>query len=64
MKISQDYAETLPEGYSGTKYHGAWMGENLFLSWGMNLDGPFPVKDWYNEISNYIFSILILLREE
>jgi uncharacterized protein YkwD len=56
MKISQDYAETLPYTHSGTKFHGEWMGENLFGSWGYNLNGAFPVNDWYNEISNYDFS--------
>ena len=56
MKISQDYAETMPSGHSGTRYHGQWMGENLFWSWGMNLDGAFAVNDWYSEISNYDFN--------
>ena len=56
MKISQDYAETMPSSHSNTRYHGAWMGENLFWSWGMNLNGAFPVKDWYSEISNYNFN--------
>ena len=55
MKISQDYAETMPSGHSSTTYHGKWMGENLFWSWGMKLNGAFPVKDWYDEISNYDF---------
>ena len=56
MKISQDYAETMPSGHSSTRYHGQWMGENLFWSWGMNLDGAFAVNDWYSEISNYDFN--------
>ena len=56
MKISQDYAETMPSSHSSTTYHGAWMGENLFWSWGMNLNGAFPVNDWYSEISNYNFN--------
>ena len=56
MKISQDYAETMPSGHSGTRFHGEWMGENLFWSWGMNLNGAFAVKDWYSEISNYNFN--------
>ena len=56
MKISQDYAETMPSGHSSTRYHGEWMGENLFWSWGYkNLHGDFPVNDWYSEIENYDF---------
>ena len=44
MKISQDYAETWPSGHSGTKYHGSWMGENLFCFSGYtSFGGDFPV---------------------
>ena len=44
MKISQDYAETILSGHSGTRYHGAWMGENLYWSSGINLDGSYPIN--------------------
>ena len=55
MKISQAYAETKPDGHSGTEFNGQWMGENLFWSWGMDLTGDIPVDDWYSEIKNYNF---------
>ena len=55
MKISQAYAESKPEGHSGTKFNGQWMGENLFWSSGMDLTGEIPVDDWYSEIKNYNF---------
>lgn len=55
LKISQDYAETNPNGHSGTRFNGKWMGENLFWSWGMKLTGSYPVDDWYEEIKDYNF---------
>ena len=55
MKISQDYAETMPSGHSHTPFHGKWMGENLFWSTNMKLNGVYPIKRWYDEISSYDF---------
>ena len=56
MKLSQDYAETEPEGHSNNRnFNGQWMGENYFWSSGMKLTGDYPVNDWYREISNYNF---------
>ena len=55
LKISQDYANKIPSGHSGTRFHGEWMGENLFWSGGMTLTGDFPVNRWYAEISDYNF---------
>ena len=55
MKISQDYAETKPNGHSGTRLNGQWMGENLYWSWGKDLTGDYPVDKWYSEIKDYNF---------
>ena len=55
LKISQDYANKIPSGHSQTTFHGNWMGENLYWSWGKTLTGNNPVDSWYNEISNYDF---------
>ena len=55
LKISQDYAEKMPSGHSGTTFHDKWMGENLFWSTGMSLTGDYPVNRWYNEIVDYNF---------
>ena len=62
MKISQDYAETMPSGHSEPKYHGDWMGENLFWGWGYeNLNGAYPVNHLSLIIysDNFIFFCLI-----
>ena len=56
MKISQDYAETMPEGHSGTEFYGQWMGENLYWITGKYPTGEDPVDAWYNEISDYDFN--------
>ena len=56
MKISQDYAESEQSGHSGTRFHGEWMGENLYGSYNIKLNGSYPVKRWYDEISDYDFN--------
>ena len=56
MKISQDYAKTMPSGHSGTQFHGDWMGENLYWSTGKSLNGADPINLWYSEIDNYNFN--------
>ena len=56
MKISQDYAESEQSGHSGTRFRGEWMGENIYGSYNIKLNGSYPVKRWHDEISDYDFN--------
>ena len=56
MEISQNYAEIMPNGHSGTEFYGQWMGENLYWVSGKYPTGEDPVDAWYNEIKDYDFN--------
>ena len=56
MEISQEYAETMPEGHSKADFHGEWMGENLYWVWGKLPTGEDAVDAWYSEIKDYDFN--------
>ena len=42
--------------HSGNTFHGAWMGENLAYSAGVNITGETPTDMWYSEVNSYNFS--------
>ena len=56
MDISQEYAEIMPSGHSGTEFHDQWMGENLYWITGGYPNGESAVDAWYSEISDYDFN--------
>ena len=60
MKISQDYAESEQSGHSGTRFHGEWMGENLYGSYNIKLNGSYPVVN-LSEKNNNIFLYINLI---
>jgi len=59
MKIAQDYSEHLADEvgslvHSGTRFHGEWMGENIY--WSSSNRYVRPTISWYSEYSHYNFS--------
>ena len=58
--ISQDYSEKLAASgqfqHSGNKFNGNALGENLYKSYGMAVDGVGAVDMWYNEVKDYDFN--------
>ena len=59
--ISENYAKTLATKlkclqHSDNEYKGKELGENLYGSYGMEVNGYTISKNWYDEINNYNFN--------
>ena len=59
--ISENYAKTLATKlkslqHSDNEYKGKELGENLYRSFGMEVNGYAVSKNWYDEINRYNFN--------